>query len=63
MSDNLDPVTLEVIRNAFPAIAKELGCDLIALGYRGRSRVRDIFLGRTTEWMIGQVPIAILVAR
>ncbi|MDP6430490.1 MAG: hydantoinase B/oxoprolinase family protein [Rhodospirillales bacterium] len=33
MSDNLDPVTLEVIRNAFPAIANEMAADLQRTSY------------------------------
>ena len=33
MSDKLDPVTLEVIRNAFPAIANEMAADLQRTSY------------------------------
>ena len=33
MSDTLDPVTLEVIRNAFPAIANEMAADLQRTSY------------------------------
>jgi len=33
MNDKLDPVTLEVIRNGFPAIANEMAADLQRIGY------------------------------
>ena len=46
-----------------PAEAVRLGCNVLALGYRGRSKVRDIFLGRTTEWIIGRVALGLLIAR
>jgi len=49
--------------DALPAGARAAGCDLLALGYRGRSQLKDIFLGRTTEWLVGKLDMAILVAR
>ena len=33
MNDKLDPVTLEVIRNGFPAIANEMAADLQRTSY------------------------------
>jgi nucleotide-binding universal stress UspA family protein len=50
-------------QEALPYEAAKHGCDLLVLGYRGRSMLKDIFLGRTTEWLIGQVDMGILVAR
>lgn len=50
-------------QEVLPAEAARLGYDLLALGYRGRSRIKDIFLGRTTEWLVGHVDIGVLVAR
>ena len=46
-----------------PAQAARHGCNVLALGYRGRSRLKDTFLGRTTEWLIGNVDLGILAAR
>lgn len=46
-----------------PATAAQVGCNVLALGYRGRSALKDIFLGRTTEWLIGRVDLGMLVAR
>jgi nucleotide-binding universal stress UspA family protein len=50
-------------QEALPNEAVKNGCDVLALGYRGRSALKDIFLGRTTEWLVGQVDLGILVAR
>ena len=50
-------------QEALPNEAAKNGCDLLALGYRGRSAIKDMFLGRTTEWLVGQVDMGILVAR
>lgn len=50
-------------REVLPKAAKDLGCDLIAIGYRGHSIVQDIFLGRTTEWLLRYVDTALLIAR
>jgi nucleotide-binding universal stress UspA family protein len=50
-------------QEALPNEAAKNGCDVLALGYRGRSALKDIFLGRTTEWLVGQVDLGILVAR
>jgi nucleotide-binding universal stress UspA family protein len=50
-------------REALPNEALKNGCDLLVLGYRGRSAIKDIFLGRTTEWLVGHVDMGILVAR
>jgi nucleotide-binding universal stress UspA family protein len=50
-------------QEALPNEAAKNRCDLLALGYRGRSAIKDMFLGRTTEWLVGQVDMGILVAR
>jgi nucleotide-binding universal stress UspA family protein len=50
-------------QEALPNEAVKNGCDLLALGFRGRSALKDMFLGRTTEWLVGQVDLGILVAR
>jgi nucleotide-binding universal stress UspA family protein len=50
-------------REVLVAAAAEHGCNLIALGYRGRSIIGDMFLGRVTEWLLRYVPVALLVAR
>jgi nucleotide-binding universal stress UspA family protein len=46
-----------------PAQAVRHRCNVLALGYRGRSRLKDTLLGRTTEWLIGNVDLGILAAR
>ena len=48
---------------ALPAEALSLNRDVLALGFRGRSRLKAIFLGRTTEWVLHNVDISVLVAR
>jgi nucleotide-binding universal stress UspA family protein len=48
---------------ALPAAAAAAGCGTLALGYRGRSQLKDIFLGRTTEFLVGKVQLALLIAR
>ncbi len=48
---------------ALVAAASEHGCNLIALGYRERSIIGDVFLGRVTEWLLRYVPVALLVSR
>lgn len=48
---------------ALPAAAAAAGCGTLALGYRGRSRLKDIFLGRTTEYLLGKVRLSMLIAR
>jgi nucleotide-binding universal stress UspA family protein len=55
--------TTGIPREVLPALAHSLDCNLIAIGYRGRSLVRDIFLGRSTEWLLRYVDCALLVAR
>jgi nucleotide-binding universal stress UspA family protein len=50
-------------REALVAEAAARGHDVLALGWRGHSRLKDVLLGRTTEWLVGQVDFAILVAR
>ncbi len=50
-------------REALVAAASELGCNMIALGYRERSIIGDVFLGRVTEWLLRYVPMALLVSR
>lgn len=41
----------------------EHGSDLLALGYRGRSFISELLLGRVTERVLGQAEVAVLVAR
>lgn len=48
---------------ALGAAALENGADLLALGYRGRSWLSDVLLGRVTEYLLGRLPVALLVAR
>lgn len=48
---------------ALPAAAAAAGCGTLSLGYRGRSQLKDIFLGRTTEYLLGKVRLALLIAR
>ncbi len=48
---------------ALVAAASDHGCNLIALGYRKRSIIGDVFLGRVTEWLLRYVPVALLVSR
>ncbi len=48
---------------ALAAGAIDAGADLLALGYRGRSWLSDVLLGRVTEYLLGELPIAMLVAR
>jgi nucleotide-binding universal stress UspA family protein len=48
---------------ALVAAASDLGCNLLAVGYRERSIIGDMFLGRVTEWLLRYVPVAILVSR
>ena len=48
---------------ALPAEAARLGCNVLALGFRGRSHLKDVFLGRITEWMVGRVDLALLIGR
>ena len=43
--------------------AMDAGADLLVMGYRGRSWLSDVLLGRVTEFLLGQLPIAMLVAR
>ncbi len=50
-------------REILAASAEELGCDLLAVGYRGRSVIGDVFLGRVTEWLLRYVKLALLVSR
>ncbi len=50
-------------RDALPAQALAAGCDVLALGHRGHAALKDIFLGRTTEWLVGGVNLGLLVAR
>lgn len=50
-------------QEVLPSEAVRIGFDTLGLGYRGRSRLKDVFLGRTTEWLVGHVPVAMLVAR
>jgi len=50
-------------REALVAAASEYDCNIIALGYRKRSIIGDVFLGRVTEWLLRYVPVALLVSR
>ncbi len=43
--------------------AMDAGADLLVMGYRGRSWLSDVLLGRVTEFLLGELPIAMLVAR
>jgi nucleotide-binding universal stress UspA family protein len=50
-------------REVLVSAASEFGCNLIALGYRKRSIIGDVFLGRVTEWLLRYVPVALLISR
>jgi len=50
-------------REVLVALADQEDCNLIALGYRGRSIIGDVFLGRVTEWLLRYVHQALLVSR
>jgi nucleotide-binding universal stress UspA family protein len=50
-------------REVLVSAASEHGCNLIALGYRKRSIIGDVFLGRVTEWLLRYVPVALLISR
>ncbi len=50
-------------REVLVAAAREFDCNVIALGYRGRSIIGDVFLGRVTEWLLRYVPVALLISR
>ena len=50
-------------REALLLAAQRLDCNMIAVGYRGRSRVKDLFLGRVTEWLLRQAEVSLLVSR
>jgi nucleotide-binding universal stress UspA family protein len=66
LAAHLPPAVVQVAgeaREALVAEAAARGHDVLALGWRGHSRVKDVLLGRTTEWLVGQVDFAILVAR
>jgi len=52
-----------VPHEALVVAAVAAGCGTLAIGYRGRSHLKDLFLGRTTEHLLGRVPVALLVAR
>ncbi len=50
-------------RETLVAAARDHDCNIIVLGYRGRSIIGDVFLGRVTEWLLRNVPVALLIAR
>lgn len=50
-------------QEALVAAAQRYDCNLIAVGYRERSIIGDMFLGRVTEWLLRYVPMALLIAR
>lgn len=50
-------------REVLAAEAVRLGCDTVAVGYRGRSKVKDLMIGRTVEWLLGRVELTIFVCR
>ncbi len=41
--------------------ARERGCDLIALGKQGQSRLGDLFLGSVTAWALEHAHADVLV--
>lgn len=49
----------EALANA----AVEAGADVLALGFRGRSLLKDLLLGRVTERLLHTVELGLLVAR
>lgn len=48
---------------ALAAAAVEAGADVLALGFRGRSLMKDLLLGRVTERLMHSVDLGLLVAR
>ena len=64
-----DGITTECIvmdgepHEALAAGAIDAGADLLVIGYRGRSWLSDVLLGRVTEFLLGKLSIAMLVAR
>ncbi len=50
-------------RESLLLAAQRFDCNMIALGYRGRSNVKDFFLGRVTEWLLHFADIALLISR
>ena len=58
--------TARLTGEAHEALASDLeasGHDLLALGYRGRSFIGELLLGRVTERVLGKMRTAVLVAR
>ncbi|MCP4804488.1 MAG: universal stress protein [Proteobacteria bacterium] len=58
--------TARLVGEAHEALASDCetsGHDLLALGYRGRSFVGELLLGRVTERVLGKARMAVLVAR
>lgn len=56
-------VTQGVVHEALPAAARDARCEVLAIGYRGHSQLKDWLLGRTTEWLVGRTELALLIAR
>ncbi|MEY3210037.1 MAG: hypothetical protein RIT28_518, partial [Pseudomonadota bacterium] len=48
---------------ALPAVALEIGADVLALGYRGRGLLKELLLGRVTERVLAEVDMPLLIAR
>lgn len=47
---------------ALPVLADEAGDDILALGYRGRSLLKGLMLGRVPERLLGEVELGLLIA-
>ncbi|MCB9744226.1 MAG: universal stress protein [Alphaproteobacteria bacterium] len=47
---------------ALPFVAEQLGDDVLALGWRGRSLLKGILLGRVPIRLVGQVELGLLIA-
>ncbi len=48
---------------ALAGAAEEAGHQLLALGYRGRSVLGELLLGRVTEQLLGRAELSLLIAR
>lgn len=49
------------IRMVMLDVARERGCDLIAIGKQGQSRLGDLFLGSVTAWALAHAQADVLV--
>jgi universal stress protein E len=50
-------------RHGIPEYAKESGADLVVMGTRGKSNVRDVLLGSTAERTLRKAPCSVLAVR